>query len=311
LHGQIQAGANGSELSVAVVVPPAAPGIDEAVRVQVESRLSQLLTGTGFAAVPGGSTLVMYPSLVVLEERTLEGLQRRTLVKLDLTLFMKNAADGVLFASTSQAIAGTGPNRNAAIVNAVSSIQGGDPALQQFATSARSKINDYYARNCDGVIGDARTQATTGDIGRAMATVLSVPREIASCHDRANAAAVQIYTDFQDRLCRKQLARAKADEAARRFIDAIDALQGAVDPTSPCAREEGDLLTQIGRDIDHAEASVKAKLDVIVAKRTTLSRDLDSPGKITTRRLSLAAEASVEWFNRTPRPQFSPELFRK
>jgi hypothetical protein len=301
----------GSELSVAVLVPPTMPGIDDAVRVQLESRLSQLLTGTGFGAVPGGSTIVMYPSLVVLEERPLEGLQRRTMVKLDLSLYMKNAADGVLFGSTSQSIAGVGPTKSAAIINAVSSMQASDPALQQFASSSRAKLNDDYTRNCERVISDGRAHAGTGDVPRALAVLLSVPREAGTCREQSNAAAVKVFAEYQERICRKALAKARSEAAVNHFIDAIDALQGA-DPTSPCAADETKLIAQIRRDVDKAnDASVKVKLDALVSKRTADAKDLDSPGKITTRRLSLAGEASVEWFNRVPRPQFNSDLFKK
>jgi hypothetical protein len=301
----------GDDLAVAVVVPPTMPGVDAAVRTQLESRLSQFLTGTGFAAVPGGSTLVMYPSLVVLEERTVGELQKRTMIKLDLSLYLKNASDGVLFASTNLNIAGVGPERNAAIINAVSSLRGGDPAVRQFASSARGRINEYYARNCDQVIADGRTQAGTGDIGRAMAVLMSVPRESAACHEKSSATAVRVYAELQQRECQSRLTKAKAEAAANHFVDAIDALEG-IDPSAPCAREVDDLLGEITREVDRREQrELKIRLQTIRTERTTITRGLDSPAKITSRRVTLAAEARVQWLNREPRPTYGPELFKK
>lgn len=298
------------DIAVAVVVPPTMPGIEPAVQTQLESRLSQSLTGTGFAAVPGGSPLVMYPSLVVLNESVFEGPRNRTLVKLDLTLYLKNASDGVLFASTSRTLDGVGASRNAAILSAVSNLRGNDPAMRQFTSSARTRITEYYARNCDAVIAEGRAQAGTGDVGRAMAVLLSVPRESAPCHGQATDVAARLYAEMQERDCQARLRTARGESAANHYVAAIDALEG-IDPSSPCARDADRLLAQIGREVDrNADRALQERLAQIRSEREAVTRELDTPARITTRRITLAAAARVEWLNREPRPAYGPDLFK-
>jgi hypothetical protein len=300
----------GDDIAVAVVVPPTMPGIEPAVQTQLESRLSQSLTGTGFAAVPGGSPLVMYPSLVVLNESVYEGPRNRTLVKLDLSLYLKNASDGVLFASTSRTLDGVGANRNAAILSAVSNLRGDDPAIRQFTASARARITEYYARNCDAVIADGRAQAGAGDVGRAMAVLLSVPRESAACHEKASEVAVGLYAQMQERECQTRLRTARGESAANHYVAAVDALEG-IDPSSSCAREADQLLAQIAREVDrNAERALQTRLAELRGRRDAITRTLDTPARITTRRVSLAAEARIEWLNREPRPAYGPDLFK-
>jgi hypothetical protein len=183
--------------------------------------------------------------------------------------------------------------------------------MREFAAAARGKINDYYARNCDGVIADGRTHARTGDIARAMAVLLSVPRESAACHDRASTAAGQVFAEAQERDCQLRLQKARAERAVRHVIAAIDALDG-IDPSSSCARDADRLLDDVSRDVARSEErELQVRIDSIQARKASIARQLASPATITTRRLALAANARVEWLNREPRPEYGAALFRK
>lgn len=298
----------GRDLPIAVVVPPSA-GEGESVRAQLESRLAQLLTGTGLAAVDGEARLVLYPKLVVLRDERTDGLLRnQNVVKVDLTLYLKNVSDKVLFASMSRSLAGAGPTRDAALVNAVSSMRGDDPEVRAFAQDARRKVIDYYVRGCDRVIADGLAAARSADLPRALAVLLGVPAEAEACHRRASAEAARIFAAHQRQDCEARVRRARALVATNKFEDAVVQLE-AVDVSSSCAADAESLISHIEREVD-ASAAVKLSLERHRAETKTVKGTLGSPAAVQKRQSTLMRAEAAVFFNRKTAREYDPEIFR-
>ncbi|MCH8145997.1 MAG: hypothetical protein IIA55_14890 [Gemmatimonadetes bacterium] len=296
----------GKSIPISVRVPPAMPGIDQAVRTQLEARLSRVLTGTGLAAVPGGANFVMYPSLVVLEERIVEGSRGMMVVKLDLSLFVKSVSDGVLFASISKVVGGAGRTRNAALLNAVSSLQGNDPDLRDFSQAARDRILDYYSQRCDQIILDAETAAQTGNVDQALASLLGVPDVVTDCHQAASDVAVAIFISYQQQQCESHIRGARASMAVDNFGEAIVQVS-LVDPGSPCADEADQLISDMDRDV---QAGVEREaLAAEQARRAAIKPEIASPEGARQRQGSLMEAHATLYFNRQPRPAIDPSIY--
>jgi len=299
----------GTSIPISVRVPPAMPGIDQAVRMQLEARLSRVLTGTGLASVPGGANFVMYPSLVVLEERFVEGSRSMMVVKLDLSLFVKSVSDGVLFASISKVVGGAGRTRNAALVNAVSSLQGNDPDLRDFSRAARDRILDYYSQRCDQIILDAQTAAQTGHVDQALASLLGVPDVVTDCHPAASAAAVAIFSAYQRQQCESGIRKARAAMAVDNFEDAI-AQVSLVDPGSPCADEADQLITDIDREVQAAaDREAQVKLDALRAERAVIEPQIVTPDGALQRQGTLMKVIANRYFSMEPRPAIDSSIY--
>ena len=296
----------GKSIPISVRVPPAMPGVDQAVRTQLEARLARVLTGTGLAAVPGGANFVMYPSLVVLEERIVEGARAMTVVKLDLSLFVKSVSDGVLFASISKVVGGAGPTRNAALINAVSSLQGHDPDLRDFSRSARERILDYYSQRCDQIILDAETAAQTGNVDQALASLLGVPDVVTDCHQSASDAAVAIFLAYQRQQCESDLRGARASMAVDNFGKAV-AQVSLVDPGSPCADEADQLIVDMDRNV---QAGVEREaLAAEQQRRAAIKAAIASPEGARERQGTLMEAHAIVYFNKEPRPEVDPSIY--
>ena len=299
----------GTSIPISVRVPPAMPGVDQVVRMQLEARLSRVLTGTGLASVPGGANFVMYPSIVVLEERLVEGSRSMVVVKLDLSLFVKSVSDGVLFASISKVVGGAGRTRSAALVNAVSSLQGNDPDLRDFSRAARDRILDYYSQRCDQIILDAQTAAQTGHVDQALASLLGVPDVVTDCHPAASAAAVAIFSAYQRQQCESDIRKARAAMAVDNFEDAI-ARVSLVDPGSPCADEADQLITDIDREVQAAaDREAQVKLDALRAERAVIEPQIVTPDGALQRQGSLMKVIATRYFNMQPRPTIDSSIY--
>lgn len=301
----------GKDIAVAIVIPPNRPGFDEAVGVQLESRLAQVMTGTGLAAVAGESRYVLYPSVVITGEQSTGGTLRAvTVVKLDMTLFLKGIADGTLYSSMSRSLVGSGSSRNAAIINAVSSLRGDDDELREFAKGARRKIVDYYMRSCDVVIGEAQTAARTGQADRALGNLLTVPAEAGSCHQRAQGEAVKIYAANQQALCAARVRSASANVANDRFDDAISELEG-IDPTTPCSKDADALIDRMSKRVDtRTSQSVSLRLNSYRAWTEQIRSTVGNGTPLATHQLRMARVEAAAFFNKRTARAIPAALFR-
>lgn len=299
----------GTSIPISVRVPPTVAQVDPAVRTQLESRLSRLLTGTGLAAVPGGANFVMYPSLVVLEERVVQSPRAMTVVKLDLSLFVKSVSDGVLFSSISKVIGGAGRSRNAALINAVSSLQGNDPDLRDFSQVARDRILDYYTQRCDAIIRDARTAAQTGDIDRAMASLLGVPDVVEDCHRDASQEAVDIFAAYQRQRCQSSIREARASLAVNDFAVTIRHVSN-VDPGSSCAGEANQVIADLDIKVQTAEdREARQALEAERSRRAAIQPQLATREGAREHRESLMEAHASLYFNKQPPPAVDPSIY--
>ena len=306
----------GQDIPIAIAIPPE---IEEefgpAVRTQLESRMTQFATASGMAAVEGMANIVMYPVLVVTDEQRTAGLiENLDVVRLELSIYVKNVNDGTLYASMSREVVGSGRTREAAVRTGIRQLSGRDQAIREFTADARVRIVQYYERNCDQIITDGRTLAAAGDVQGALALILAVPGEASSCHQRTNDEAVTLFNRHEADLCAERVRRAEAEMALDHYIEAIDALAGISD-TGPCGQRADQLIAEIQAEIgNQADANFAARLERYRAFTDTIGSGVnrvEGPAAAVRERTILRAkmEATVV-LNRPSARSYPPGLFQ-
>ena len=306
----------GQDIPIAIAIPPE---IEEefgpAVRTQLESRMTQFATASGMAAVDGMANIVMYPLLLIIDEQRTAGLlENLDVVRLEVSIYVKNVQDGTLYASMSREVVGSGRTREAAVRMAVRQLSGRDPAMREFTADARMRIVEYYERNCDQIIREGRTLAAGGEVQDALALILAVPGEASSCHERANEEAVTLFNRYEATLCAERVRRAEAEMAVDRFIESIDALTGISD-TGPCGQRADQLIREIQVEIgDRADATSAAHLERYRAFTDTIGSgvgQIEGPAAAVRERTIIRAkmEATVV-LNRPSARSYPPGIFQ-
>jgi len=300
----------GADLPIAVALHPDVAQFDPSVQAQLQSRVTALASSSGMAAVHGGSTFVLFPTLIpVRQERTSGQLRNQTVVTAEISLFLKNASDGHLFASMTRSVTGAGQDETRALMEAVSSLRPRDSQVVDFLREARDGIVSFYDRNCEGVLTEARTAAQVGDVDRGLGILLAVPTASQACHERASVEAVQIVEAYQQAQCERVVRNARAEVAADHFVDAIDDLMD-IDPSSPCAKEADAVVERI-------DAQVQARADAQAAERVAqynsvkqpIRQGLNTQAKVRERRLTVAGTLAVGYFNQRRSTSYDPSIF--
>jgi hypothetical protein len=204
----------------------------DGVAETASGRLGSIVTASDGIAVDFNALLVVVPSLVVLdEERLLQTNPVMTALRVQLTLTAtmanKRAANGTRVLT----LRGVGASRDAALRNAVASINPSDEDLVGYFARLQEGIVAAFDRDCDELLRQARTSVMQGDEYRGFVMLDGVPVMARTCHARTGAVMDTLVKIIQDRRCDATMQSTQLELSAGRIQAA--ALRLSSGPTSP------------------------------------------------------------------------------
>jgi hypothetical protein len=246
------------KIALSVVMPENVDGLDISQLSKLESKIIQITTKAGLSASGFSQNFVIYPKFAIYETNVVEGgMQNITVVTAELSLYIKQISNNMLFASVSKSLKGSGKTKELAITNAISQIPVSDKEFLSFIQSGKQKIIAYYEANCDDIIKKADSQIKMQDFEQAFGLLMSIPEEVASCYDKILNKAIETFKSYQNQLCTELLQQAKARSAAMDYDGALEIL-AKIDPSSKCYGEQQSLFKSIENKIS---AEVKKQWD--------------------------------------------------
>jgi hypothetical protein len=185
------------------------------------------------------------------EEKISTGMEKLTVVKVSLSVFIQSVQGNVVFASTSKEYAGTGKTKALAINNALVGISTKDISYRDFLKDARGEIVRYYNQMCDIIIEQATTLSKFKRHRDAILLLWPIPKEV-KCREAARDTMLNIYKDFSEYNCRNFLFNAKTYITQKDYKLAMEELR-KIDAVSKCAQDAIALMDQIASKVDEQE----------------------------------------------------------
>ncbi len=285
---------------ITVYIPATNTSLNAGQAEQLGSRLAQLVAASGLSGVGPDAGFALTPQVTVTRRGQAGELRAMQIVKMDLAMIIRQRTQNLTFASASTTLTGSGDSEVAAITDAIASMSTDDERLKAFVEQGKRRIVAYYESNCAAIRADAKGKAGSGNVDEAVALLLSVPREAATCQPKAAQDAEALFTSFQARQCAQLVRGARADAANRAFDDAVEKLQ-SVDPSSPCAADADALIARIETQVARTEdRSFQLRLRALRVDRETLTKTLNGPTRIVERRRELTRGVAVEFINKLP-----------
>ena len=141
------------KIALSVIMPENVDGLDVSQLSKLETKISQIVTVSGLAASGYNNNFIIYPKFAIYESNIVEGgMQNITVVTAELSLFIKQVDNNLLFSTICKQIKGSGSNKELAITNAISKIPTNDPEFKTFIETGKSKIIQYYEIKCIDII---------------------------------------------------------------------------------------------------------------------------------------------------------------
>jgi hypothetical protein len=238
-------------LNIGLVMPTVneVPKLSEPQLSKLETKVLNLLTNNGLSSQGGGDGIVLYPKIDLFDDADVNtGMQNLKVVRLSLSLFIKQADDNVVFSSASRELSGSGRSREQALNNALNNVNPDDAKWTNFITQAKTKIGLYYQKMCPNLLTQADQLGQTGQTERAISLLLNVPKEVPCFNDVKNKS-IELYKKYIARECAQYMKLAKAKLALNDYKGAL-AFIARIDPESPCFNDALNTINTVSREMD-------------------------------------------------------------
>jgi len=224
------------KISLSVVVPEYMEDLNDSQLSKLDTKISQIVTASGLSDSGYSNNFVIYPKFSINETNVVEGgMQNITVVNVELSLFVKQVDNNILFSTISKAIKGSGSSKELAITNAITKIASNDPEYKAFIEKSKAKIMQYYETKCGDIIKKADVFVKKQQYEEAVGLLMSVPDAV-SCHGQVQTKAIEVYKVYQKANCTKQLQLARNTLATNDYAGTLNILS-EIDPSSPCFKE--------------------------------------------------------------------------
>jgi hypothetical protein len=240
------------KIALSVIMPENVDGLDISQLSKMETKITQIVSSTGLAASGYNNNFVIYPKFALYETNVVEGgMENITVVTCELSLFIKQVDNNVLFSTISKQLKGSGKTKSIAITNAISKIPTNDNDFKAFIETGKSKIIAYYESKCGDIIAKSESLVKMQDFEQALGLLMTVPEEV-SCYNKVQEKSIKAYKAYQSQKCIEQLQHAKTLLAANNYNSALTTLS-FVDPSTPCFKESQSIMIDAANKVDAEE----------------------------------------------------------
>jgi hypothetical protein len=241
------------KIALSVVTPENIDGLDASQLSKIESKISQIVTASGLAASGYNNNFIIYPKFAIYESNVVEGgMQNITVVTAELSLFIKQVDNNLVFSTISRQLKGSGSSKQLAITNAVSKIPISDPEFKTFIETGKSKIIQYYESKCSDIIKQSETLVKMHQYEQALGLLMTVPEEVSSCYNQVQDKAIEAYKAYQTQRCAEMIQKANTLLAGNDYIGTLDVLS-EIDPSATCFNEAQKIAKLAEPKVDAEE----------------------------------------------------------
>ncbi len=256
----------------------------------INTRITTLVTQTGLSGGAYAYTnFVIFPKILINSMDMVEtGMTNIYKTSIDISLFVKDVENDIIFGTTTITINGNGLSRDLAIANAIQSFPKHDDKIDLFFKSSKSKIIDYYNAKCSTILEKADGLASQQRYEEAIGLVYSIPEEIA-CFSTGLKKVSTYYKAYQNRVCNSKIQAAKVKAASRDFVGALDILTD-LDPLTTCRAESEKIIAKCFSNLTAED----------VRNYKTLLLFYQNENELEKRRIKAARDISVAYYRSQP-----------
>ncbi|MFT7606884.1 MAG: hypothetical protein ACI8VT_004487, partial [Saprospiraceae bacterium] len=239
-------------ISISLVMPNQVEGLSASDLSQLESKILRMLTSSGLSGNGYSSNFVIFPKFEILSNDEIPGMEKMTSVETELSLFVKQMDNNVMFSSYAKTVKGMSKSESQAVRNAIKKIPTRSKDVKEFLEETKGRIITYYQNKCDGILLEADRYSKTNDYEQAIATLMTIPSEVGDCYNKAQGKAIEYYQAYSNQKCAEYIQKAKAAGANRQYSLALQYLS-IVDPSSNCKQESLELIQNLAPKVDARE----------------------------------------------------------
>lgn len=236
-----------AQIPLSIIIPTQADYVPQGASAYLANKLQQVATANGVSATQDFGRFFITARITPLSKDIVPGPPAQVSQNLEMTLYIADYVDQKVFASTSINITAVGTNETKSLINGIKTINVNSPQLAQFVETGKQRILDYYQSQCRTIVNNAKSMAARKQFEAALASLTGVPT-VSDCYDEALAVGDEIFQQYVDELCDRNLAKARSVWAAGQDYAAADEAAkylSGIYPYAKCYPEAMELYNDI------------------------------------------------------------------
>ncbi|MBO7316987.1 MAG: hypothetical protein J6U44_07495 [Paludibacteraceae bacterium] len=154
---------------------PEVEKLDAGIAKQIEQKTLQIITTNGIGGLYANPRFIIVPEATVLSKEAISTAPVKYLVNYDVTFYIGDILTGTVFGSTNLQLKGVGESDQLAFTNAFKSVDPKSAKMQSFVAESQQKLIEFFKREGENMINDAKRCATQENYTEAMALLSAIP----------------------------------------------------------------------------------------------------------------------------------------
>jgi hypothetical protein len=229
---------------LASVVPDQIEGITPAAQSNLTNKLNQITSKNGMGGVSLTNRFIITANVVVLTKDITSTAPPMHAYTLEVTLYIGDGIDGILFSSTSVTLKGVGETETKAYMAALKNLKSDAPDYKSFIEQGKNKIIEYYNSKCDFILKEAESLSSQNQFDAAILKLVDVPQVCKECYDKAMDKAVVIHKQKLEHECQQNISKANAAIAQDKWEEAAGFLD-TITPDLDCYKQAAAIVKKI------------------------------------------------------------------
>lgn len=252
-----------------IVISPFVPndvgGLSVNAQNTLKNKLDRIVSKNGISGSSYEQRFVLTAKIIKLSSMLVPTTPPAYNYEIEVTLIIGDVIEGTIFSSIGVVVIGSGNTESAAEISAIKKIKESDVQYQQFITSGKEKIINFFNSKCDFFLKEAEAFKNQGNFEAAIATLTSVPAVCEQCFTKAMNAVGPIYQSQIDLQCKTELLKAKtAWSTNQNSAGASEAFESLVriDPNSICYKDAfqlNDVISKRIKELENREWALQLK----------------------------------------------------
>lgn len=286
------------KIALSVVMPENVDGLTASQLSKLETKISQIVTTAGLGASGYDNNFIVYPKFAIYETNVVEGdMQNLTVISTEISLFIKQVENNIMYSSISKSLKGSGKNKEIALTNAISKISTNDPVFGKFIEEGKTKIIKYYEAKCEDIVKKSDGLVKMQKYDEALGLLMTVPEEVSSCYHLIQDKTINAYKAYQTQKCSEQIQKAKTTFANNDMPGTLTLL-AEIDPSASCFQEAQAIANKAG---DKVTALEKRQWDLQKQEWDFQMKQYSDGVELEKQRVNAVKEIAVAYYKRKPR----------
>lgn len=239
-----QSGTDDERIVITPYIAEQFNGLGSTVINNLQNKLATSITRNGLSGEGLHNKFIMTATINVLQKDVTATAPPMHVIEFDLTLFIGDGIDGVLFASTSMQLKGVGRNETAAYLMALRNFDVNSTEVKELIDLGKARIVQYYNDKCEIIIREANTRASKNQFDEAIYSLLEIPSVVTDCYQKAMDEAVRIHKLKLETECQTNISYARSEMMKENWTTAIQYISSYT-PDLSCYNDVTQLLDDI------------------------------------------------------------------